>query len=64
MTACQRFGLPAECPYTAAELYASATGDKKRSGGSIDVVVLEEIGKARTVRLDMEGLRAFTEAAL
>ena len=64
LTACQRFGLPAECPYTAAELYASATGDKKRSGGSIDVVVLEEIGKARTVRLDMEGLRAFTEAAL
>ena len=64
LSACRRFGLPTECPYTAEELYAAATGDKKRSGGSIDVVVLEEIGKARTVRLDMDGLRAFTEAAL
>ena len=26
--------------------------------------VLEETGRARTVRLDMEGLRAFVEAAL
>ena len=34
------------------------------SGGSIDVVVLEEIGRAGTVRLDMAGLRAFVEAAL
>ena len=60
----RKYGLPVECPYTAAELYAAATGDKKRGGGDIDVVVLEEIGRARTVRLDMEGLRAFTEAAL
>lgn len=60
----RRFGLPTVCPYTASELYAAATGDKKRSGGSIDVVVLQEIGRARTVRLDMDGLRAFTEAAL
>jgi len=63
LAACRRFGLPAECPYTASELYAAATGDKKRDGGSIDVVVLEEIGRAKTVRLDMEGLRAFAEAA-
>lgn len=64
MAACRRFGLPVECPYTAGELYAAATGDKKRDGGSIDVVMLEEIGKAKTVRLDMEGLRFFTECAL
>ena len=64
LSACRRFDLPTECPYTAKELYAAATGDKKRDGGSIDVVVLEEIGKARTVRLDMDGLRAFAEAAL
>ena len=59
-----RFGLPVQCPYGADELYNAATGDKKRDGGSIDVVVLEEIGRAKTVRLDMDGLRAFTEAAL
>ena len=60
----RKYGLPTECPYTAAELYAAATSDKKRDRGNIDVVVLEEIGKARTVRLDMEGLREFTEKAL
>ena len=29
-----------------------------------DVVVLKEVGRAETVRLDLEGLRRFTEAAL
>ena len=60
----RRFDLPTECSYSAQDIYSAAIGDKKRSGGYIDVVVLEEIGKARTVRLDMEGLRQFVEAAL
>jgi len=60
----RRFGLPTDCPYSAEEIYRAATGDKKRSGGSIDVVVLEKIGRAKTVRLDMDGLRRFVEAAL
>ena len=64
LAACERYGLPTACPYSAGELYAAATGDKKRSGSHIDVVVLREVGRAETVRLDMEGLRAFTEAAL
>lgn len=64
LEACRRFRLPTECPYSAAQLYDAATGDKKRSGGSIDVVVLEEIGRAETIRLDMDGLRRFTECAL
>ena len=34
------------------------------TGSHIDVVVLWEVGRAETVRLDMDGLRAFTEAAL
>ncbi len=64
LAANKRFGLPSGCPYAAGELYAAATSDKKRSGSGIDVVVLEQVGQAKTVRLDMEGLRAFTEAAL
>ena len=64
LAACERYGLPTSCPYSAGELYAAATGDKKRSGGHIDVVILREVGQAETVQLDMEGLRAFTEAAL
>lgn len=64
LAACERYGLPTACPYSAGELYAAATGDKKRAGDHIDVVVLRSVGRAETVRLDMEGLRAFTEAAL
>ena len=64
LAACERYGLPTACPYSAGELYAAAIGDKKRSGGHIDVVVLREVGRAETVRLDLEGLREFTEAAL
>ena len=60
----EKYGLPTACPYAASELYAAAVSDKKRDGGSIDVVVLKEVGRAETVRLDMEGLRAFTEASL
>ncbi|MDE7010082.1 MAG: 3-dehydroquinate synthase, partial [Oscillospiraceae bacterium] len=60
----EKYQLPTDCPYTAGEIYDAATGDKKRDGGSIDVVVLERIGQARTVRLDLEGLRTFVEAAL
>ena len=60
----RRFGLPTECPYSGEAIYSAATGDKKRSGGNIDVVVLEAIGKAKTVRLDMENLRKFVEAAV
>ena len=60
----RRYGLPIRCPYSAEELYSAATGDKKRRGGMIDVVVLEEIGRAKTVPMDLEGLRKFVEAAL
>ncbi len=64
LSCCQRFALPTVCPYSAEDIYRAATGDKKRSGGHIDVVVLEAIGSAKTVRLDMTGLREFVEAAL
>jgi 3-dehydroquinate synthase len=60
----RRLGLPTDCPYSADQLYDAATGDKKRTGGDIDVVVLKEIGRAETVRLSLSGLREFVEAAL
>lgn len=59
-----RFSLPIVCPYSADELFAAAVADKKRSGDNIDIVILKEIGAADTLRLSMEELRAFTEAAL
>ncbi len=64
ISANRQYGLPTECPYAAGELYAAATSDKKRQGDYIDVVVLEGVGRAGTIRLDMDGLKEFTEAAL
>lgn len=59
-----RYSLPCECPYSAEELFSAATADKKRTGDSIDIVVLKEPGCAETRRLTLSQLREFTEAAL
>ena len=59
-----RFSLPHDCPFTAQELYDAAAADKKRTGDNIDIVILEEVGRAKTLRLTLPQLREFTEAAL
>ena len=64
ISAVSRFGLPTSCSYGPDELYNAAVSDKKRAGDHIHIVVLKEIGRADAVRLSMEELRAFTEAAL
>ena len=58
-----RFGLPCECPYRSDLLYSAAIADKKRTGNSIDIVILREIGKASIVRLTLDEFRSFVEAA-
>lgn len=60
----RRFALPCACPFTAEELYHAATADKKRTGDSIDIVILDEPGRAKTLRLTLNELREFTEATL
>ena len=60
----QHYSLPHACPYTADELFRAAVSDKKRSGDSIDIVILKEPGHAKTHRLTLPRLREFTEAAL
>ena len=59
----RQFNLPCECPYSANTLYTVAIADKKRTGNSIDVVILREIGKADIVRLTLDEFRTFVEAA-
>ncbi len=59
-----RFSLPCACPFSVAEIFETAIADKKRTGDSIDIVILEEVGRARTLRLTLEQLRHFTEVAL
>ena len=60
----RRHSLPFECHFSAEDIFRAATADKKRSGDSIDIVILEEIGRAKTLRLTLQQLREFTEAAL
>ena len=60
----RQYSLPCECSFTAEELYTAAVADKKRTGDHIDIVILEEVGRAKTLRLTLEQLREFTEAAL
>lgn len=64
LAANRRFSLPTDCPFDAARLYDAASGDKKRSGSTISLVVLEGIGKAETELLDMAAFRDFVEAAV
>ncbi len=48
-------GLPAACPYTAAQMRPLLALDKKRQGeGSIDLVLLQAIGKAVVRRTTLE----------
>ncbi|MBR2894908.1 MAG: 3-dehydroquinate synthase [Oscillospiraceae bacterium] len=58
-----RFGLPCDCPYHTNALYTAAIADKKRTGNSMDLVILNQIGNAGTVRLSLDEFRAFVEAA-
>ena len=60
----RRFSLPCACPFSAEELFRAATADKKRTGDSIDIVLLEKLGQAKTLRLTLSELREFMEAAL
>ncbi|MBQ5566909.1 MAG: 3-dehydroquinate synthase, partial [Oscillospiraceae bacterium] len=43
----QRYQLPTETAYSAQELYRAALNDKKLSGGTLELVVPEEIGRCR-----------------
>ena len=60
----EKFGLPSSCGYSAESLYASALSDKKRSGGTVNLIIPERIGFCRIVPTRVEDLQAFIEAGL
>ena len=41
----QKFGLPSRCEYSSEELLAASRADKKRSGGTINLVLPRTYGK-------------------
>lgn len=51
---CRAHGLATECPWSADEIFAEALHDKKRQGGTIDIVVVQDIGACSIEQLALE----------
>ena len=60
----QKFGLPCSCDYSAESLYTAALSDKKRSGGTVNLIIPERIGFCRIAPTPVEEIQAFIEAGL
>ena len=64
LAALRKLGLPTATTYTAGELYTSALSDKKRAGGTVNLIVPEAIGRCVIRPTPIEALKAFMEAGL
>lgn len=60
----EKFGLPCSADYASAELYAAACSDKKRSGGTINLIVPREIGTCSIRPVPIAEFQSFIEAGL
>lgn len=60
---CARYGLPDTTPYPLDVLCAHCMGDKKRAGATLNLVILERLGKAVLYPIAAQSLQAFLEGA-
>lgn len=60
----QQFGLPTEAEYSSQVLFEAALSDKKRIGGTVNLIVPEEIGRCIIRPTDVNEMKAFIEAGL
>ncbi len=60
----RKFGLPTATEYSAEDLYAYSLSDKKRSGGTVSLIIPEEIGLCSIIPNHVENLQSFIEAGL
>ncbi len=60
----EAYGFPLEIKYTAKELTDTALKDKKRSGDSISLVILDKIGHCYLENTPVSKLEAFIESGL
>ena len=60
----KQFQLPASTGYSAGELAECAMSDKKRSGGTVNLIVPERIGFCRVEPTPVENIQSFIEAGL
>ena len=59
-----RFGLPKDTVCTPEELYAAALSDKKRSGGTVNLIIPRAIGDCAIVPTDVAAVKSFIEAGI
>ena len=59
-----QFGLPTSTNYTARELFECALSDKKRTGGSVNLIVPRDIGNCEILPTSVDNLLAFIEEGL
>lgn len=55
----KKYGLPTECPYSAAELAACARNDKKKSGDVVELIVPKDIGSVSSEPISFDSLADF-----
>ena len=60
----ERFGLPTDTEYCAEDLYAYTLSDKKRSGGTVNLIIPDKIGHCSIVPTPVESLLSFIQAGL
>ncbi len=59
-----RYHLPVHCPFTTEELFAIALSDKKRSGGTITLVVPFGLADSRLVTVPLDALEHYIRLGL
>ncbi len=60
----KKFKLPIATEFTAKQLFSSTLSDKKRSGGTINLIIPEAIGKCNIVPTPIEQLETFIKEGL
>ena len=60
----EEFGLPTGTDFSAGDLYHTALSDKKRSGGSVNLIVPKTIGDCLIHTISLDQMLSFIEAGL
>lgn len=60
----QKFNLPTSTSFSANQLYTSALSDKKRSGGTVNLIIPRAIGNCAIVPTEITKLESFIEEGL
>jgi 3-dehydroquinate synthase len=59
-----KFGLPTTTEYPAEDLYEYTLSDKKRTGGTLNLILPKAIGACDIVPTPVENLKSFIQAGL